>query len=112
RIAADRDALVVCPDLRVKIAEHRVVLEQMSERGGVGQVVDRNEVDLPIAKRGAHDVAADSPEAVDAYPDCHVRLPSWPLVAQPKHSILSRRVERGQSPRYTSVTLRAAFPTS
>ena len=38
---------------------------------GVGEVVDRDEVDVLVAERRAHDVAADSPEPVDADLHCH-----------------------------------------
>ncbi len=60
--------------VRVEIAEHRVVLEEMGQRGGVGQVVDRDEIDLLVPHRGAHDVAPDPPEPVDAHFDGHVDL--------------------------------------
>ena len=38
---------------------------------GVGQIVDRDEIDVLVAERRAHDVAADAPESVDADLDSH-----------------------------------------
>ena len=58
-------------DFRVQIAEHRVVLQQVRERRRIGEVVDRHEIDVRVAERGAHDVAADAAEPVDANPDFH-----------------------------------------
>jgi hypothetical protein len=39
------------------------------QRVGVGQVVDRYDIDAAVTHRGAHDVAADAAEPVD--PDFH-----------------------------------------
>ena len=50
---------------------HRVVLQQVGQRGGVGQIVDGHEVDVLVLHGGAHDVAADAPEPVDADFHCH-----------------------------------------
>src|SRR4029077_2594752 len=57
---------------RSERAERRVVLQQVSERPGVADVVDGDdlEVGLEVPCR-AIDVAADAAEAVDAYLDCH-----------------------------------------
>ena len=70
-VAVDRNRVALGFHLRVQVAEHGVVLQQMGERGGVCEIVDRHEVDVPVTERGAHDVAADSPESVDAYFHCH-----------------------------------------
>ena len=43
----------------------------MSQRCGIGDVVDRDDVDIVVRQGGAHDVAANSPEPVDAYLDGH-----------------------------------------
>ena len=65
------DAVASGLDARLQVAEHRVVLEQVGERLGAGQIVDRDEVDVLVAERRPHDVAADSTESVDADPDSH-----------------------------------------
>ena len=52
--------------LRVQVAEHRIVFEQVRERVRAGQIVDGDEVDVPVAERRAHDVAADAAETVNA----------------------------------------------
>ena len=44
---------------------------KVGERPGVGQVVDRHEVDVSAAQRRPHDVAADSAEAVDTHANGH-----------------------------------------
>jgi hypothetical protein len=58
-------------------AQDAVVLQQVGERGVVGQVVDAD--DLDVRARGEHrpeEVAADTAEAVDANPDGH-RISSY-----------------------------------
>ena len=57
--------------LRVQVAEHRVVLQQVRERVRAGQIVDGDEVDVLVAERRPHDVAADAAETVDPDPDRH-----------------------------------------
>jgi hypothetical protein len=47
----------------------------MCKRRGVGEVVDRDEIDVLVAERGPHDVAADAPEPVDADFHCHRNPP-------------------------------------
>ncbi len=55
-----------------KPAEDGVVLEQVGEGGGVGEVVDGDDLELGVAlARGAIDVASDPAEAVDANLDSH-----------------------------------------
>ena len=54
-----------------QVAEDRVVLQQVRKRGGVGEVVDRDEVDVLRSQRRAHDVAPDAPEPVDPDLDGH-----------------------------------------
>ena len=50
-----------------------VVLQQMGQRFGIGDVVDADELDLGLLRHGgrAQYVAADSSEPVDPYPHCH-----------------------------------------
>ena len=59
----------------LQVADDRVVLQQVRQRGGVGQVVDGHEVDVVVRHRGPHDVAADAPEPVDPHSNCHCRRP-------------------------------------
>ena len=60
-------------DVAREAAVDRVVLEQVGERLGVGDVVHRDEVELLGAHRlgGPHHVAPDPPEAVDADSNRH-----------------------------------------
>jgi hypothetical protein len=52
-----------------QIAEDRIVFQQMRERLGIRDVVDGNDFDRGIAKRGAQDVATDASEAIDSHFD-------------------------------------------
>jgi hypothetical protein len=66
---SDGDAVSARLHVDVEVPEHGVVLEQVRQRGRIGEVVDRNEVDVVAAQRRAHDVAPNPPEPVD--PDLH-----------------------------------------
>ena len=92
-VAVDRDAVALRLDSRVQVAEHRVVLQQVRERVRARQVVDRDEVDILVAERRPHDVAADPAEPVDPDPHSH---PSPPVG---KRSILMNAVAGGQTVR-------------
>src|SRR5271169_159084 len=74
RLAFDGDRVVRMRDVVGEITENGVVLEQMREGLGVGNVVDRDELDVFVIERGAHDVASDAAEAVDANLDGHYFL--------------------------------------
>jgi hypothetical protein len=74
-VLVHRDAVPLRGDVRVEVAEYRVVLQQMGQRVGVRQVIDRHDIDAAVAHRGAHDVAADAAEPVDPHLDCHLRFP-------------------------------------
>ena len=78
-LGGDADALAV-DDERVLFDLHGpriravdgVVLEQVTQRLGVRQVVDADELDVcAVSLRGADDEAADAAEAVDAYAHSH-----------------------------------------
>src|SRR6185503_11781677 len=75
-LSVDRNEVVSCNDFVLEIAENRVVLEQVSQGGGAGQVVNGNKIELGIAEGGAQNVAANSAEAVDANLNCHAYSPS------------------------------------
>ncbi len=60
----------------VEAAQDRVVLEQVGQGGVVGQVVDRDDLDVGAGRQGgAVEVAADAAEAIDAYANSHDALP-------------------------------------
>src|SRR4051794_37621435 len=66
-VAVDDDVVAVELDGARVRPEDRVVLEQMGERLGVRQVVDRHELDVRAGRLGgAEEVASDPAEAVDA----------------------------------------------
>jgi hypothetical protein len=69
--AFHRDAIIGMRNFVRKIAKDGVIFQQMRQCGGIGDVVDRDEVDVFVVQRGAHDVASDAAEAVDAYIDGH-----------------------------------------
>ena len=66
-IAVDTQSAVEDFDLTRIAPVHGVVLEQVGEGGSVGQVVDRDEVEIADAVflRSAQHIAADSTETVD-----------------------------------------------
>jgi hypothetical protein len=66
RLAVEADLVARVLDLAGERAESRVVLRQMGEGRGVGDVVDRDEVDVEAALPGGPEqVAPDAAEAVD-----------------------------------------------
>src|SRR6185312_11522491 len=65
------------------------VFQQMRQRGGVGQVVNRDEIDLFVAQCCTHDVAADAAEPVD--PDFHSHYASGQPSSGPKNDERQKR---------------------
>ena len=72
--AVDDEGIFGVGDFVLQVAEDGVVLEEMSERGGRGEVIYGDEFNLGIAEGGAEDITSDAAETVDTYFDCHVRL--------------------------------------
>ena len=70
-LAVDDEVVRVGRDLAVELAVDRVVLEEVSERVVVEQVVDGNDLDVRVRRGGAEDEAADAAEAVDTDLDGH-----------------------------------------
>ena len=83
-VAVDRNRVALCLDAGVEVAQNRVVLQQMREGRGVGQVVDRHEIDVLVAERGSHDIPADPAEPVDADPHGHRSPPDSSRMIQGK----------------------------
>ena len=71
-LAVYRDEIVAVGDLVREVTEDGVVLEEMGQSGGGGEVVYGYEFDVRVADSAAEDVASDTAEAVDAYLYCHV----------------------------------------
>ena len=72
-----------------------VVLQQMGQRFGIGDVVDADELNLGLLRHGgrAQYVAADSSEPVDPYPhrhDCSLGE-VWNCGARERHALDPRR---------------------
>ena len=57
--------------VRVKLSEHRIVLGQMGESGGVGEIVYRNKFDIGVVQSSANDVSSDAAETVNTNFDRH-----------------------------------------
>ncbi len=68
------DSVLGVRDFVRQIAEDGVVLQKVRESLGVGDVVNGDELNVLVVERGAHDVAADTAEAVDANLDGHYFL--------------------------------------
>src|SRR6188508_2978251 len=73
--AADDQALALRLHLLIEGAVHRVVLEEISEGRGVGDVVHCHELNVLTAEAGANHVAPDPAEPIDADLDAHARIP-------------------------------------
>ena len=70
RFAVDGDAIVRMADRVRDRVMHRVVLQQIRQRGRIGEIVDGDEFDAGIAlERGTQHVASDAPETIDTNPD-------------------------------------------
>ena len=65
-LAVNDDRVAVGFHVGAQRAEDRVVLQQVSQRLGVGQVVGGDKFDVGASERGANDIATDTAEAVDA----------------------------------------------
>ena len=70
-LAVDADEVCAGGNFVGQVAKDGVVLQQMGQRLGVGEIVDRDEFQVRVIERRTKNVAADAPEAVDAYFDCH-----------------------------------------
>jgi hypothetical protein len=72
RLAVHDDLIAGGLHLVGQAAQNAVVLQQVSERRVVGQVIDRDDLDvLATGGDSAPEVATDTAEAVDAYADAH-----------------------------------------
>ena len=72
RFAVDDDAVAVELDGRIQTPGDGVVLQEVSERLVVGEVIDRDDVELAALGEGcAEEVAADAAESVDSDLDRH-----------------------------------------
>ena len=71
RFAIDADGVVPEANLGFEDAENRVVLQQMSESLGVGNIVNSDDFDPRIIQGGAQKVSSDAPEPVDSNLDWH-----------------------------------------
>ncbi len=71
-LAAGLDEAVRKADVAVEGAEDGVVLQEVCHRRGVAEVVDGDDLDVGSELLlGPEEVAADPPESVDAYANCH-----------------------------------------
>jgi hypothetical protein len=66
------ESLVPRRDVARQGPVHRVVLEEMGECLGIGEVVDGHELKpAAVLERGPQDVTTDAPKTVDTDLDCH-----------------------------------------
>src|SRR6266516_6718848 len=84
-------------DIVLEISQHRIVLQQVRECLRIGDIVNSNEVDFRIPKRGAKNVAPDATKSIDADFNCHsvsilqadFLSSSWPSA---KHTSVTNRL--------------------
>jgi hypothetical protein len=74
-VAVHDDAVGLALNRGGEVAEDRVVLQQMGQRRGIREVVDRHKIDAALGERCAHDVAPDAPEPIDANSHGHALPP-------------------------------------
>jgi hypothetical protein len=79
-VAVHGDAVRRRLDVGVEVTEHRVVLEKVRERRGIGEIVHRHEIKVLVPEGGAHDVASNAPEPIDPHLHGH-RVPPHALSA-------------------------------
>jgi hypothetical protein len=74
--AVDEDGAVLGGDLGLEVAVDGIVLQQMREALGVGEIVDADHLDVTggFQRRPEKD-ASDAPETVDADSNAHGRAP-------------------------------------
>ncbi len=72
--AVDDDGVLGRLDVLLERAQDRVVLEQMGQRLGVGDIVDGHVFDGRVVPGRPEHVAADPAEPVDTYADSHGNL--------------------------------------
>src|SRR3954471_3129453 len=59
-------------DLVIEVAEHRIVLQKMSQSFRIGQVIHRYELKIRVVQRSAQNIATDASKSIDTYFDCHL----------------------------------------
>src|SRR6267154_117136 len=65
RLAVQGDQVLTGSKVARQVAENGVVLEQMRQGAGRGEIVDSDKFEIGFTKRSAKNVAADAAEAVD-----------------------------------------------
>ena len=70
-LAFHGDGVFGVGDVVRQVAEDGVVLQKVREGLRVGHVIDGYKLNVFVIERGAHDVASDAAEAVDANLDGH-----------------------------------------
>src|SRR5580658_3129996 len=65
-LAVDRNTVGAGGDLVRKVAEDRIVLEQVGQSLGIGEIVHRDEVEVLVGQCGAQDVASNTSESINA----------------------------------------------
>src|ERR1039457_4860678 len=72
RLAIDRDAIAFGSDILDQGAMNRVILQEMSQRWRVGDVVDGDDLQRVLVMQGsAVKHSADSSKSIDSYPNRH-----------------------------------------
>src|SRR5690606_36328098 len=118
-VAVDADAVLRRLDGARVDPVHRVVLQQVRERGVVGEVVDRHEVEICARLlRRAENAAADPAETVDSHTGCHGRLRDQVAMSRRASSaranvtMLTQRAPAATSVRVHSVAVAPVVSTS
>ena len=65
-LAVDRNTVGAGGDFVRQVAEDRVVLEQVGQSLGIGEIVHGDEVEVLVGERGAENVASDASKSINA----------------------------------------------
>ena len=70
-LAVDGNAVGAGGDFMRQVAEDRVVLEQVGQRPGIGEIVHGDEVEVLVRERGTENIASDASKSINANFYCH-----------------------------------------
>src|SRR6266480_2501851 len=91
----------------IKIAVHRVILEQVRERPCICEIVNRYKVDVGVAERRAQDITADAAKSIDTNLDCHSLVSLLICLIVPQRL---RGLKAGRQYALSSLPWRRRFP--
>src|SRR5712692_463406 len=74
--ALNLDSVFRRRNIMMKIAQHRIVFQEVRQRLCISDVVDRDEIDILVTERRTKNIAPNATEPVDPHFNCHALPPS------------------------------------